>query len=139
MSAAKVGIVELGADCLLVGMAIGFDLAVAMAAYELGVPFVACIPFRGQEGRWSAREQARWAGALERSFGAVVVSPGGFTGGKMIVRNEMMVENSTGGLLALWDGTGGGTSHTVGVAGRRGVVVRNVWPDYRAGSADLFE
>jgi hypothetical protein len=37
-------------------MARGWDLALAKAAVELGLPLFAAIPFVGQESRWPAED-----------------------------------------------------------------------------------
>jgi len=42
------------------GMACGWDMALAEAAVMKGVPFVAAIPFEGQESRWSSFYQKQY-------------------------------------------------------------------------------
>src|SRR5215216_5847964 len=34
------------------GMALGWDTAIVQACLHLGLPYVACIPFQGQESQW---------------------------------------------------------------------------------------
>jgi hypothetical protein len=39
-------------DVVISGMALGWDQAVAEAAVKASTPFIAAIPFRGQESKW---------------------------------------------------------------------------------------
>lgn len=41
------------------GMALGWDHAFAAAAWNLGIPFLAIVPFEGQEQRWSNIERGQ--------------------------------------------------------------------------------
>lgn len=118
---------------IITGMALGWDQAIAAAAYELGIPFHAYIPFRGQELRWNHENQRIYHKWLEEADKVVVCSPGGYAVWKMQVRNEMMVDKCTY-LLALWDGSAGGTANCVGYAteSRRPLAnITNCWDAWR--------
>ena len=120
------------------GMALGWDQALAVASVRLGIPFVAAIPFEGQESRWPSRAQREYAVLLGAASQVRVISdrdhyrndhPDVAAYHLMQRRNEWMVDNSTG-LLALWNGSKGGTFNCIQYAreGRREIT--NVWPEW---------
>lgn len=107
------------------GMATGWDQAVAGACIVLGIPFIAAIPFEGQERRWPDEAQALYRWTLEQSEHVEIVSP--FPGVRaMQIRNEWMVDRATR-MVALHDGSWGGTFNCVEYAGKRRVPVDNLW------------
>ena len=101
------------------GMALGWDTAIVEACLHLRLPYVACIPFRGQESQWPLSSQRAYNAYLRKAANVIVCSPAPYSAHKMQVRNERMVDmavqygpgldNSI--LLALWDGTSGGTEN----------------------------
>lgn len=104
------------------GCALGWDTAVALAAFDLGLPVVSAIPFEGQESRWRDGAQRIYRDILRRSCQVVVVSPYGYSRQAMQERNEYMV-NECGLLLACWNGTAGGTANCLRYAN----AVRRPW------------
>lgn len=108
------------------GMALGWDTDFALACIELGIPFTAAVPFEGQEGKWPAQSQRVFHAVLSYAAKVVVVSPGGYSPRKMQIRNQWMVDNSDI-VLALWDGSDGGTANCVGYARAKEKRVHNVW------------
>lgn len=113
------------------GMAQGWDMALAHAATNLRIPWTAAVPFAGQERRWPKETQAHYRALLALADKIVMVSPGGYSPYKMQVRNEYMVRHAWR-VLALWDGSAGGTANCVEFAGSIERDVRNVWPDWQA-------
>lgn len=118
---------DLGVTEAIVGMALGWDMAVAQAAINLQIPFVAAVPFEGQESRWPDASQLRFRELLAQAARVVIVSSGGYSPRKMHTRNEWMVDNSQR-LVALHDGSSGGTGSCVKYARSRRVEVCNMWP-----------
>lgn len=108
------------------GMALGWDTAVALAAIEHGYPLVAAVPFVGQESIWPKAAQERYRKILAHAE-VRIISPGGFSVGKMQYRNEWMV-NRCDRLVALWDGSSGGTANCVFYADRKKKPYDNLWP-----------
>lgn len=100
---------------LITGMAVGVDQIAAEVAIRLSVPFVAAVPFAGQEKLWPPRVQEHYRELLTKAADVVTVSSGGFSVQAMYDRNRWIVANSDH-LLAVWDGTSGGTSHCVNYA-----------------------
>lgn len=115
---------------ILTGMALGWDQAVAEACHELKVPFVACVPFEGQESAWPQGSQQRYHQLLAAAKQIVVVSPGGYFAAKMQIRNEYRVDNCQY-LVALWDGTSGGTGNCVKYAEEAGKHWINLYDYWR--------
>ena len=94
------------------GMAQGWDQALAQAAVNCGVPFIAAVPFKGQESRWTAKGQKYYTVLLSKAESIEYVCDEGYAPYKMQVRNEWMVDNCDL-VLAMWDGTKGGTHNCI--------------------------
>lgn len=99
------------------GMALGVDQDFAQVSIELAIPFIAALPFAGQESRWpkSSKDYYNWL--LERAELIEIVSGGGYSAYKMQLRNQWMVDNCDE-LIAVWDGSEGGTGNCVQYARR---------------------
>lgn len=89
-----------------------------MICYQEGIPYVAAIPFVGQESKWPEMAQKRWRFLLGKAAEVEVVCKGGYAPEKMQKRNEWMVDHGDV-LLAVWDGTAGGTANCVRYAEKR--------------------
>jgi uncharacterized phage-like protein YoqJ len=100
------------------GMALGLDQWAVEECVKLGIPFTAAVPFDGQESRWPDESQRHYRGLLGLARNVVVVSEGGYAAWKMQKRNEWMVDNCDR-LLAVWDGSDGGTANCVRYARSR--------------------
>ena len=108
------------------GMALGWDMAWAEAALALSISFIAAVPFNGQDSLWPALSQKRYKVLLQHAKKVVVVCAGGYDVWKMQKRNEWMVDNSAA-IVALWNGTSGGTANCVRYANLKKVPVVNLW------------
>lgn len=127
----KWAIGKLDPEELIVGMAIGGDQWAARAGLDLNIRIIAAIPFRGQDRQWPEHSQKKYQSLLKE-----IISKGGEV--KIInktntyrlyyfqTRNEWMVDNSNK-LLAIWNGSKGGTSNTVEYARSIGKPVINIW------------
>lgn len=114
------------------GFALGWDQSIARAAIALGIPLTAALPFYSQACTWPTESKTEWARLLSLASRCVIVSPGGFDNRKMQKRNEWMADNSTM-LLALWNGTPGGTANCMHYANnRQHLNVINVWREWAA-------
>jgi uncharacterized phage-like protein YoqJ len=103
---------ELNPEKVISGMALGVDQWAANIARKLEIPFIAAIPFENQESKWPLRSQRAYHLLLKYASEKVIVSPGGYEVAKMQVRNRWMVDNSDF-LIAVWDGSKGGTANCV--------------------------
>ena len=123
-------------------MALGWDTAIVEACLNLGLPYVACIPFRGQESQWPLHARRAYANYIRHAANVIVCSPGEYAPNKMQVRNERMVDlalkNGPGPanalVLAMWDGTSGGTKNCLYYARTR-IEAVNAWSDFTSRAA----
>lgn len=122
----RMQLVELAPARIISGMALEVDTWLAELAIELRIPFTAAIPFEGQEDRWPPDAQQHYMHLLDCAAEVVNVSgqcspPEGYplelVKKFMDARNRYMVDRC-GLLLAVWDGTPGGTGNTVDYAKR---------------------
>lgn len=116
-------------DRVISGGALGWDTAVALASLKLNIPLVLAVPFKGQESRWSDSQKQTYYDIGERASRVVVVSEGFYQPYKMQVRNCWMVDNSNM-MLALWDGSRGGTGNCVRYANEKKVSIKNLWNNW---------
>lgn len=105
-------LLKLKPEKVISGMALGFDMWLANVAYKLGIPFLAAIPFEGQEKAWPASSQKTYHALLNKAVEKVIVCEGGYSSYKMQIRNEWMVDHCDT-LIAVWDETPGGTGNCV--------------------------
>lgn len=112
-------------DKVISGVALGWDTALALASIKLGIPLVSAVAFQGQESKWPKESQERFHKILKSSE-VVIVSEGGYAPQKMQIRNEWMVNNSDK-VLALFNGSKGGTYNCINYAKEKGVEVINLW------------
>jgi uncharacterized phage-like protein YoqJ len=120
--------IEAGATEIITGMALGWDLAVAEACIDLGVPFTAAIPFAGQQGRWPEAEQQRYIDALRCASVVQMVSHLPLRNAFQR-RNRWIVDHCEE-LWALYSGKPGGTCNCVLYASAMGRRVKDLWDDW---------
>lgn len=116
-------------ELILTGMAIGWDTAIADAARGWGTPFHAYIPFHGQEKIWPKHAQERYNYLLTEAAEVIYVSEGEYTNKKLWLRNEAIIDCSTK-ILALWNGSRGGTGGAIQYANQHHVPIINCWDDW---------
>jgi uncharacterized phage-like protein YoqJ len=103
---------EFKPEKVITGMALGIDQWAASIAHKLHIPFLAAIPFEGQENAWPESSRKIYRILRKLATEEVVVSQGGYSADKMQVRNIWMVDNCDK-LIAVWDGTKGGTGNCI--------------------------
>ena len=114
------------------GGALGWDQALAEAALRLDIPLVMALPFEGFECKWP-KESQEFLHSLMNPAEVVFVSEPGYAAWKMQVRNKWMVDNSDL-VLALWNGTDGGTANCVRYAEKVGKPITNLWERWHESS-----
>lgn len=114
---------------VITGMALGWDQALANAAARCGIPYVAAVPFKGQESRWPFFSRQEYDLLLRNARKVVYVCEPGYAAWKMQRRNEWMVDQCDV-LFAVWNGTDGGTANCVRYAEKQGRPVVNAWQDF---------
>lgn len=117
------------------GMALGADQIFAEVCIELGIPFIAAVPFRGQENRWPLASQDAYRALMHRAKEIVVVDEipeytSESYGAKLAVRNVWMIDNSERA-VAVWDGSDGGTCNAVKEILRRNRKIARLDPQLR--------
>lgn len=117
-------------DIIISGMAQGWDMALAQCAINLKIPLWAYIPFVGQEQVWPQATRLYYLELLRRAEKVEVCSEGGFTKAAMHRRNRRMVDDCDS-LLAMWDGSDGGTAGCISYASFIGRPYTNLWEHYR--------
>lgn len=122
-------LIKLKPSLVISGMALGWDTALAKAAVELDIPFHAYIPFAGQDIRWPNISKYQYHELLAKAQHVKYCSEEGYAVWKMQKRNECMV-NDSNLVLALWNGSAGGTGNCVGYASKTGTEILNVWDEY---------
>lgn len=131
----------------IVGMAQGWDMAVAMACKNLTVPYIAAIPFPGQEEIWPDPEvRSLYTSLVESAAERVYVSnqrPAIYEVPRLLqLRNQYIVDHSDK-MIALYDGdlddttpnpriVSGGTFRCLVYAKIRKKEIINVWKDWEA-------
>lgn len=110
------------------GMALGWDQALAMAAVQLGIPFTAACPFEDMHEKWPEHSWPRFLWLFEQAQHVEFVNYGGYAPWKMQARNMWMVDRADR-LVALWDGTNGGTKNCLAYASKvnHQMPVDNLW------------
>lgn len=94
------------------GMALGVDQWAAQVCVDLGIPFVAAVPCADHSLIWPDDAKGEYNRLLSLASEVVVVSDGPYRHAVMQIRNEWMVDNSDL-LIAVWDGSKGGTANCI--------------------------
>ena len=118
-------------DRVISGMALGWDQALAVAAIRCRprIPVAAYIPFEGQESMWPEESQAYYRKILSFCETIYVVCEGGYSPSSMQKRNEAMV-NDSDLVVAMWDGTSGGTGNCIRYSTKKGKEIVNLYQQY---------
>ena len=115
-----------GVRRFLCGMAAGADMYAGEAVVALrddhpDVLLTGVIPFRGQDGRFSAALKTRYR-RLAEECDELVVLHDAYVPGCMMERNRYMVDRSSM-LITIYDGRPGGTKSTREYAASRGLTI----------------
>lgn len=117
---------EKGVTTLVSGMALGTDQWAAETALEMGIKVTAMIPCLNQDKMWPDLARTHYYGILDRIRFAqghiIYVSLRDYEKGCMHRRNLEIV-NSSDEILAVWNGSKGGTKDCVRSATQAGLPV----------------
>lgn len=121
-------------DLIIVsGMAIGADQLLAEVCVELSIKYVACIPFEGQDSKWTSSDKNNWSELLKKAWQVNLVSlrpPSDYYEAVRMLhqRNQYMVDLSDS-VIALFNGVKkGGTYNVIDYAERKNKRIVNIWP-----------
>ncbi len=114
------------------GGALGVDQWAAEAVLAArkehpGLELVIAVPFEGQEALWNAGDRERYQRILESADAVRIICGGRPAAWKYQKRNEWMVDNADV-LVAVWDGSRGGTANCVRYAVRKGIPILRLDP-----------
>lgn len=117
-------------DEVIIGMALGFDQALAQACVELNIPFTAAVPFEGQEKLWRYEDKQRYFDLLNKAKRVIYVGSPGYSAKKMHNRNQWMIDNSDE-VLTMYDGSPGGTGACIRYAETKAKKIHNIYELYQ--------
>lgn len=115
---------------IISGMALGWDQALARAAVNRNIPVIAALPFHNHHIIWPHWQIEKYTELLAQCSEVKTICDGGYEPVKMQRRNEWMVDNSDM-VLALWDGSTGGTNNCVQYAIKQQKKYVNLWDQWR--------
>lgn len=117
--------IERGVSEIITGMARGWDLKIARAAFDLKVPYCAALPFLGQTVGWGSNDIEEHKHALANAARVEIVTrlPLNVS---YYTRDKWIVDNCDE-LWALDSGRKSGSHATVLYADQIGRIVRPLW------------
>lgn len=119
----------------ITGMALGIDQLFALAVLELkdeghDITLEAAIPCQNHAKQWPKSSQELWQDIVSKCDITTLVTDEPYKPYLMQIRNEYMVDNADE-VLAIWDGTRGGTGNCVDYASRQ------LKPTFRINPSDI--
>lgn len=132
-------------DLVYIGVALGWDICCAKSCISLHIPFVASVPFRNQDAKWSPKQQKEYRWLLTQADKIVYIDEltdsqylvknsklGLYNPYKLLLRNNWMIDQCTE-VVAMWNGEAtGGTYQAVKYAKSKGLTVTNLWGEYES-------
>lgn len=124
--------IQKGYDYFISGMAIGVDIWAAETVLKLKekyphIQLEAAIPCANQERTWPTSSQQRYQNILTQADVVHYVSQEAYQPYLMIERDKYMV-NKSSLLIAVFDGSKGGTKHTFDYAVKKGIEIVRIDP-----------
>lgn len=121
-------LIQLEPRMVYTGMALGVDQWAAEICIELQIPFTPVIPFEGQEKVWPEASQRHYWDIMAHAATPIpVVTSEKYRRSAFQIRNVWVVNNCDL-LLAVWDGTEGGTKNCVDYAEKQGRAIIRLNP-----------
>lgn len=117
--------VSRGCTEIITGMARGWDLKVARAAADAGVPYVAAIPYPGHYLKWSEADQTDYCWARDRATRTHIA--GMLPLNIHFIQRDQWIVDQSEELWALDSGRRSGSHTTVLYAEKVGRIVRPLW------------
>jgi len=105
--------IKLDGLTLITGMALGIDTLFAQIAIDNNIPFIAAIPCKFQDSKWRSENKLLYNALINHPLCTKHwISQTPYTKECMSMRNEWMVDNCDL-LIAVWDGSPGGTANCI--------------------------
>jgi uncharacterized phage-like protein YoqJ len=114
------------------GLALGVDMWSAKIVLKLKekyphIKLISAIPCRNHSSKWNLESRLMWEEICEKSDEVVLVTDEDYKPYLMQVRNEWMVSKSDY-VVAVWDGSGGGTANCVKSAEKQNKEIIRIAP-----------
>jgi uncharacterized phage-like protein YoqJ len=122
-------LIELKPTKVVSGMALGWDTAIVKGCIDLGIPFVAAVPFFGQEQLWPIKDQMDYQYYLDKADDIMILSDR-YSDEAMQFRNEYVVDQSNK-IAALWSGKPSGTANCLRYARQKNVPYQNFYERFK--------
>lgn len=129
----KTTFINKGYSKVISGMAQGVDTIAALAVLELieegyNIKLICAIPCRGQERYWSNKDQYFYNYILSSvDKNDINYISQNYNNSAMQKRNKWMVDNCDD-IIAIWDGTTGGTYNCIKYAKKVGKQIYHIYP-----------
>jgi uncharacterized phage-like protein YoqJ len=115
---------------VITGGALGVDQDAAEIAHEMGIPFTVMIPCVEQEAMWPREAKQRYWNMLEVASEVVQVSEKTYAEDKFCMqRRNMQMIDCADIVIAVWDGSTGGTKNAVDYAEESGLKIIFIDPN----------
>ena len=113
-------------DKVVCGVALGWEMALALAALKLKIDLIVALPCLDQSARWNKKQQRTYDSILDQA--TIGYNPPIPCSSKaMYPRNRWIVDHCSY-FIILWNGeSNGGTFQTLNYAKQKGKRVTNVW------------
>jgi uncharacterized phage-like protein YoqJ len=112
---------------IISGMALGWDQALAAAAIQLKIPFIAAVPCHNYHVKWPNSSVSQYQSLLKQCSEVVIVTHAPYQPHYLQLRNQWMVDRADE-ILALFDGEKqGGTWNCIRYAMEKGKPIHNLW------------
>lgn len=121
--------IEEGFTTFISGGALGVDQMAAEIVIEKKADLIIARPFPSQHVKWIPSAQKRFFAILAQARDVIDVSPDPYQIWKMQTRNIWMVDHSSF-LIAVYDGSGGGTGNCIEYAQKIGRPIRVINPSF---------
>lgn len=114
------------------GLALGVDMWSAKIVIKLKekyphIKLISAIPCRNHSCKWNSKDKELWQEICDKSDDVVLVTDDDYKPYLMQVRNEWMVNNSDI-VVAVWDGTKGGTGNCVNFSEKQSKEIIRITP-----------
>ncbi len=124
--------IQMGYKNFLCGMALGFDMICAEIVLDLkkqynDIKLIGALPCKTQDIKWSEKDRKRYRELLDKLDGIRCIYDDYIGAECMLERNMYMVNNSSL-MIALFNGSSGGTKFTIDYARKQGLKVIIIKP-----------
>ena len=121
------------ADTFITGGALGVDqwgaeIVLLLKRFYPQIKLIIARPFPGQDELWTPNHKEDYRKLLSQADQVIDVNPNPADTWKYFARNKWMI-NESDMLIAVWDGSDGGTADTIWHAKKKGIEIKII--DYR--------